>query len=169
MSFTIANPGREDAAIAMKWLGHEQDGRSGREFAYVVPAGQTYSPGTADWEALFSEDWGAVLVSSSSPSIVVQSETASYRTKLVLANPTDIAVLAVVRLYAAEGRLIGSHEVSLPPLGMAQISRVASALGAPYLELGRISVSTPTPGGLVAAYASVIDNESNDPRTVLPR
>jgi hypothetical protein len=35
--------------------------------------------------------------------------------------------------------------------------------------VGRISVSTATPGGLVAAYASVIDNVTNDPRTLLPR
>lgn len=203
-AFTIANAGSEDAAVTLKWLGHEQDGRGGREFAYVVPAGNTVAPGTADWEALFPEEWGAVLVSSSSPSVVVQSETASwfgagtvgqalpafgpgdfagaaaktlapirengsYRTNLVLANPTDTTILAVARLYSAEGTLIGSREVSLPPLGMAQISRVAAALGSSHLELGRISVSTPTPGGLLAAYASVIDNVSNDPRTVLPR
>ena len=203
-SFTIANSGSEDAAVTLKWLGHDQDGRGGREFAYVVPAGRTLSPGTADWEVHFREDWGAVLVSSSSPSVVVQSETASwfgsgtvgqalpsfstrdfagaapkhlapirdnytFRTNLVLANPTDIPVTAVVVLYSAEGHLIGSREVSLPPLGMTQISRVAVELGASHLELGRISVSTPTPGGLVAAYASLIDNVSNDPRTILPR
>jgi hypothetical protein len=34
---------------------------------------------------------------------------------------------------------------------------------------GRVAISTPTPGGLVAAYASVIDNTTNDPRTILPR
>lgn len=203
-SFTIANPGSEDAAVTLKWLGHDQDGRGGREFAYMVPAGRTVSPGTADWEAQFTEDWGAVLVSSSSPSVVVQSEIASwfgsgtvgqalpsfnandfagaapkhlvpirenytFRTNLVLANPTELPVTAVVLLHSAEGIVIGSREVSLPPLGMTQISRVAVELGTPHLELGRISVSTPTPGGLVAAYASLIDNVSNDPRTILPR
>lgn len=203
-SFTIANPGSEDAAVTLKWLGHDQDGSGGREFAYVVPAGRTLSPGPADWEAHFREDWGAVLVSSSSPSVIVQSEVASwfgagtvgqalpsfsasdfagatpkhlapirenytFRTNLVLANPTDMPVIAVALLYSAEGNVIGSREVFLPPLGMTQISRVAVELGAPNLELGRISVSTPTPGGFVAAYASVIDNVSNDPRTILPR
>lgn len=202
--FTIANPSSEDAAVTLKWLGHDQDGHGGREFAYVIPAGQTLAPGTADWEALYGEDWGAVLVSSSSPSVVVQSEIASwfgsgtvgqalpsfnasdfagaapkhlapirenytFRTNLVLANPTDIPVTAVVLLHSAEGNVIGSREVSLPPLGMTQISRVAAALGASHLDLGRVSVSTPTPGGLVAAYASLIDNVSNDPRTILPR
>ncbi len=52
---------------------------------------------------------------------------------------------------------------------MTQINRVGSALGASSLDAGRIAVSTTTPGGLVAAYASVIDNVTNDPRTLLPR
>ena len=52
---------------------------------------------------------------------------------------------------------------------MTQLTRVAAILGVPTLDLGRLAVSTPTPGGLVAAYASVIDNVTNDPRTLLPR
>jgi hypothetical protein len=33
----------------------------------------------------------------------------------------------------------------------------------------RILLSTPTANGAFAAYASVIDNVTNDPRTLLPR
>lgn len=76
--------------------------------------------------------------------------------------------MAHVALFAADGTPIGTRDVDLPPLGMTQISRVASALGAATLDTGRIEVSTPTPGGLVAAYAAVIDNFSNDPRAFLP-
>ena len=95
-------------------------------------------------------------------------ENESFRTNLVLSNPTEIPVTAHVALFAADGTQIGSRDVDLPPLGMTQINRVAAALGATSLDAGRISVSTPTPGGLVAAYASVIDNVTNDPRTLLP-
>jgi hypothetical protein len=76
---------------------------------------------------------------------------------------------AHVALYAAGGTLLGARDIDLLPLGMTQINRVAAALGASTLDLGRISVSTATPGGLVAAYASIIDNSTNDPRTILPR
>jgi hypothetical protein len=96
-------------------------------------------------------------------------ENFTFRTNLVLANPTEIPVTAVVVLYADDGTVIGSRDVPLPPLGMTQICRVAAVLGTPVLELGRLSISTVTPGGLVAAYASTIDNVSNDPRTILPR
>jgi hypothetical protein len=96
-------------------------------------------------------------------------ENGSFRTNLILANPAEIPVTAHVALFAADGTPIGSRDVDLPPLGMTQLSRVAALLGAPTLDLGRISVSTPTPGGLVAAYASVIDNVTNDPRTLLPQ
>ena len=34
---------------------------------------------------------------------------------------------------------------------------------------GRIVLSTPTANGAFAAYASAIDNVTNDPRTLLPR
>lgn len=33
----------------------------------------------------------------------------------------------------------------------------------------RLVVSTPTAGGAVGTYASVIDNTTNDPRTLLAR
>jgi hypothetical protein len=96
-------------------------------------------------------------------------ENALFRTNLVLANATEAPLTAHVVLYAADGTLIGSRDADLPPLAMTQINHVASALGAVTLDLGRIAISTPTPGGLVAAYASVIDNATNDPRTLLPQ
>jgi hypothetical protein len=150
-------------------------------------------------------DYGAILVTSSSANVDVQSETSTpvpsggsvgqalpafspadyasatpktlapvrenalFRTNLVLANPTEIPVTAHVALFAADGTPLGARDVALPPLGMTQLSRVASLLGAAMLDIGRISVSTPTPGGFVAAYASIIDNVTNDPRSLLPR
>jgi hypothetical protein len=53
---------------------------------------------------------------------------------------------------------------------MKQINGVARALGAAgALTGGRIVVSTPTTGGAFAAVASVIENDSGDSRTILPR
>jgi len=204
-NMSLVNPGVSDAAVALKWLGHDMDGRGGSERAYLVTAGQTLALSDEEWEINHSQNYGAILMTSSSPSVFLQSETstyvagggtvgqalgalgeadfagatpkalapiresASFRTNLVLANPTEVPVTAHVVLFAADGTQIGAQDVALPPLGMTQLSRVAALLGAPTLDLGRLSVSTATPGGLVAAYASVIDNVTNDPRTLLPR
>jgi hypothetical protein len=200
--FTLCNSGPTDAAVTFKWLGHDFDGRFGPGTAYVVRAGQVLVPD--EWVS-HPEDYGSILVISSSPALIVQSETstlvpdggtvgqalpamgpadfasttpktlapvrenASFRTNLVLANATETPVTAHVELFAADGTSLGSRDVVLPPLGMTQINSVAASLGATTIDLGRIAVSTPTPGGLVAAYASVIDNVTNDPRTILPR
>ncbi|HVO50567.1 MAG TPA: hypothetical protein VMV60_06215, partial [Thermoanaerobaculia bacterium] len=202
---TLVNPGAADAAVALKWLGHDMDGRGGTERAYVVRAGQTLSLSDEEWELNHQQDYGAILMTSSSPSVFLQSETSTpapsggsvgqalpalgaadyagatpktlapirengaFRTNLVLANPTEIPVMAHVVLFAADGTQLGTQDVALPPLGMTQLTRAAALLGAPALNLGRISVSTPTAGGLVAAYASVIDNVTSDPRTLLPQ
>ncbi len=202
---TLVNPGAADAAVTLKWLGHDMDGRGGAERAYLVRAGQTMELPEEEWEISHPQNYGAILVTSSSPSLFLQSETStsvsgggtvgqalpafgpadyagatpkvfapireneSFRTNLVLANPTEIPVTAHVALFAADGTAIGSRDVDLPPLGMTQFNHVAAILGAATLDTGRISVSTSTPGGLVTAYASVIDNGTNDPRTLLPQ
>jgi len=202
--FTLSNPGTTDAAVTLKWLGHDTDGRGGHETAYVVRAGQTLVPDEGTWSANFPENWGAIFATSSSPALIMQSETStpvpgggtvgeslpavasanligsaarsiapvrddiSFRTNLVLANAVEFPITVQVALFAADGAPAGSRDVPLPPLGATQINRVAAALGASGLEAGRLSLSTPTPGGLFAAYVSVIDNVSNDPRAFLP-
>lgn len=71
---------------------------------------------------------------------------------------------------AETGAALGSRRYALPPLGMTQVARVARDLGAAGDVAGaRLVLSTPTAGGAFAAYASVIDNVTNDPRTLLPR
>ncbi|MBL8113235.1 MAG: hypothetical protein JNK60_10145, partial [Acidobacteria bacterium] len=58
----------------------------------------------------------------------------------------------------------------LPPLGMMQVGRVVRDLGiVANVKGARLVLSTPTTDGAFAAYASVIDNVTNDPRTLLPR
>jgi hypothetical protein len=53
---------------------------------------------------------------------------------------------------------------------MTQVTRVARELGVSANVSGaRLVLSTPGAGGAFAAYASVIDNLTNDPRTLLPR
>lgn len=204
-ALTLASGGAGDALVTLAFLGHDVDGRGGYEKSLLVHTGTTaVFPDVVG--SLFgrTEDFGAILATSSSADVAVESETstpfsggtvgqalpafgpadfagataktlapirenASFRTNLVLANATETPLTAHVALFAADGTPLGSRDVDLPPLGMTQINHVGASLGAPTLDLGRIAVSTSTPGGLVAAYASVIDNTTNDPRTILPR
>ena len=49
------------------------------------------------------------------------------------------------------------------------LSGVVTALGAPDGTANAVlTVSTTTPGARIATYAAIIDQKTNDPRTVLP-
>ncbi|MBK9063855.1 MAG: hypothetical protein IPL89_11775 [Acidobacteria bacterium] len=111
----------------------------------------------------------ADLIGAAPRSIVPVRDDSQFRTNLVLSNATELFVTVHVGLFDVSGALLGSRDVNLFPLSATQIGGVGWALAGASVNLGRISVSTPTPGGLVAAYASVIDNVTNDPRTILPR
>jgi acetyl-CoA carboxylase beta subunit len=64
------------------------------------------------------------------------------------------------------GVTVGTRRATLPPLGMTQVTLADLVTAA--LPAGQIVVSMPTTGGLFAAYATTIDNGTNDPRTLLP-
>jgi hypothetical protein len=103
-------------------------------------------------------------------SLLAIRDDARARTNLVLANATEAALDVTVTLVSEAGAALGTAIVTLPPLGMKQINGVARALGAAGgITNGRVVVSTPTTGGALAAIASVIENDSGDARTILPR
>ena len=75
-----------------------------------------------------------------------------------------------IELDGADGSSLDSVRIRLHPLEMRQINDVARALGAPDgFRDGRLRLSTPTANGAFAAFASEIDNGTNDPRTLWPR
>ena len=103
-------------------------------------------------------------------SILAIREDESFRTNLILANATESQVDVDVVLVADSGTSLGTQRVSLPPLGMTQVPRVVRALGvSANLTGARLVLSTTNPGGAFAAYAALIDNTTNDPRTLLPK
>lgn len=102
--------------------------------------------------------------------IAAVRENGSFRTNLVLANATEGPLSVDVALVSEAGATLGSRRFELLPLGMTQVSRVVRELGvSSSLSGARLVLSTPTSGGAFAAYASVIDARTNDPRTLLPR
>jgi hypothetical protein len=102
-------------------------------------------------------------------SIVAVREDASFRTNLILCNVSASPIDVTASLMSASGTVLGSRTYSLPPLGMTQVTRVVRDLGVPADTTGaRLDLSTTSDSGAFAAYASVIDNATNDPRTLLP-
>ena len=71
----------------------------------------------------------------------------------------------MARLILDSGAVVTGKRYPLPVLGMIQITKVVRDLGIGDVVDGRLAISTPTSGGLFGAYASVIDNVTNDPRT----
>lgn len=111
-----------------------------------------------------------LIRAGSSKTILGIREDGGFRTNLILANGTNAAIDVAVQLFDTAGFLIGSRTVSLPALGMTQVSRVVRDLGvSANVTSARLVLSTPTAGGAFAAYAAAIDNVTNDPRTLLPR
>ena len=103
-------------------------------------------------------------------SLLAIREDAQARTNLVLANATSASLDVTLTLVSDAGAALGTKVVTLPPLGMTQLNSVAHLLGATgALTGGRIVVSTPTTDGAFAAMASIIENDSGDARTVMPR
>jgi hypothetical protein len=139
----------------------------------LVVLGQTSTPG---FGGTFGQSVSAMegqdLISFGKPrTIVAVRDDASFRTNLILCGTAEFVSVDVdVSLISPDGTTLGTRRYRLPPFGMIQVSRVARELGATGdLNGARLDLSTPTAGGSFAAYASVIDNVTNDPRTLLPQ
>jgi uncharacterized repeat protein (TIGR01451 family) len=138
----------------------------------VRAAAQTSTPG---FGGTFGQNVPAAmpadLITGGTPrSILAVREDASFRTNLILANATEAALDVDVQLISADGAVLASKPYPLASLGMTQVTRVVRDMGiAANLSGARLVISTPTTSGAFAAYASAVDNVTNDPRTLLPR
>ncbi len=94
-------------------------------------------------------------------------DDASFRTNLVLANASAAAAHVDLTLLDGNGFVLGVRGADLPPLGMTQVGNVVSTIAGGPASAATLTVSTSTAAVQIAAYASVIDNVTNDPRTVI--
>ncbi len=203
---TISNWGALEAQFTLKFLGNNQDGRSGPEHSYVLGVGQaitfndvlqsvfeipngfgalllssvssslsmlgqTYTPGAGGTygqtvPAACPHDW----ISEGTPNyILAVRQDAAFRTNLILANTTQQLLDVDVVLVNDQGDILGQKRYTLFPLGMTQVVGIIGDLGwKDPIGSAHLRLATPTPGGSFSAYAAVIDNVTNDPRTLLP-
>ncbi len=144
-----------------------------RSSAQLTVLGETWTPGP--WGGTFGQSVPAMadddLIDGRSPrSIVGVREDSSFRTNLMLANASPTSLLTNVALLDSNGVELARKSYTLPPLGMTQVTRVVRDLGvATDVRNGVLLVTTARLDAAFAAYASVIDRTTNDPRTLLPR
>lgn len=108
------------------------------------------------------------LISGAPRAILGVRQNSNFRTNLMLASAVESHVDVDIRLLSPAGGTLASRRVPLGPLSRAQFN-VATDFGISNLDGGVLLVSSPTPGALVGAYASVIDSVTADPRTLLPQ
>jgi PKD repeat protein len=87
-----------------------------------------------------------------------------YRTNVGLVNASSEPVTALLELKGSDGTILGSVPVTLPPGSFRQqaLTALFAAQGIGSLTSGTLKVTASTTNGLFA-YASIIDNESQDP------
>ncbi len=89
-----------------------------------------------------------------------------FRTNVGFLNPSNAGVdITLTLIEGSTGAKLGTGQVSLAGLGQSQISDIFSSLGKPYATTssGIVEFSASSP---VFAYATIIDNVSDDPTYV---
>lgn len=90
----------------------------------------------------------------------------SYRTNLGLVEASGNAVQVQVRFYDANGTKLLEVRVALLAGEHLQINEILKKNGVMDLDIGRAEVEVLDGDGMITAYASVIDNLTNDPLLV---
>src|SRR5262249_41096511 len=95
-------------------------------------------------------------IDASPRTILGVGENDSSRTNLVLANTTPAPVFITIQLVNDSGAMLASRVLTLAPLEMTQLTRVVRFFLGVMSDVrgARLVLSTPTPGGRFAAYAS---------------
>ncbi len=120
-----------------------------------------YLPGVRAGSALSADD--------NQTGVLYQiKSTGAFRTNVGFTNFSDAPCDAVVTLHGADGGELGSPVTvsEIPAGGWKQVNRIFQAAGVAECPIGYAVVRPVTPGCLVWAYASVVDNGSGDPTTI---
>jgi len=110
----------------------------------------------------------AEAIGSSPKAIAGVRQDSSFRTNLVLANMKESDASLTVVLLMQDGTTATQQTVTLGPLGFRQLN-LANDLGVTNMVGGSLLVSCSTSACQVAAYASLIDQTTADPRTIVAK
>jgi hypothetical protein len=110
----------------------------------------------------------AALAAGQEGHLIQLSETDHSRTNLGLASISPAPITVTATLYRSTGERLGAMQLGVPPFGSVQVNQIIAKLGAAPVDDAYAVVHSDTPGARYYAYASVVDNVSRDPLTVLP-
>jgi hypothetical protein len=133
--------------VTSKTYNQTPAGTFGDAFA-GVPLAQGFGPGQSAWLTGLSQS---------------VSDTTGFRTNIGVVNAGPHWVQVAVALYASDGTWLGTRTVSLLAYQFQQLDRVFAGLAPGGVDGGYALVSSDTPGAVLFAYASVIDNATGDP------
>ncbi len=135
----------------------------------VVVQAQTSTPGNG---GTYGQSVPAIsrsgAIGTSPRAICGIRQDAGYRTNIVLVNLAEQAAQIDLDLLSPTGSVLASRQETLGPLGFRQLN-VANDLRISNLAGGTLVLSSKSSLTPFAAYASVIDNRTADPRTLLPQ
>ncbi len=102
--------------------------------------------------------------------LIQLENTAAHRTNVGLISSTAAPTTARIDLFLADGTAVGTRVVELAPFGFAQVNDLFDSLDTVFVRTSLLDsvgdafavVSTSTVGASICAYASVIDNATND-------
>jgi len=114
-------------------------------------------------DSAFSLNVPAYLIQLSSSS----DATSGYRTNIGVVNLSPVEIPVDIELFNASGLGLGHIYLNIAPWGYLQQGRVFAGVGAEGTEDGFAVVRTSAQDGRFLAYASVVDNQTNDP-TYIP-
>lgn len=98
--------------------------------------------------------------------LVFGTENADMRYNVGCVNADSTAVVIRFELFAADGTLLGTEQLTLSPWSNDQINRIFDA----YQPVtGYVDFWSLTPSGKSYCYGSVLDNVTSDPMTVPPQ
>jgi hypothetical protein len=135
----------------------------------VLVTARTYNQSTSGTfgQYLPGADAGQALASGQLGVLPQIKNTADFRTNVGFVNLGSSSCTMRVRLYSASGLQLGSAVTrSADPGEWSQINDVYDEAGAGSSNLGMATVEVVSGDGPIWAYASVVDNTSNDPTTV---
>jgi len=111
------------------------------------------------------------LIHAGSPrSILYIREGDGFRSNLILASNANVSTAVDAALVSPAGTTLAAKSYSVPPNGMTQINRIVWDMGVSGPITGaRLVLSSSTPNAAFTAFASVIDEITNDPTAVEAR
>jgi hypothetical protein len=95
------------------------------------------------------------------------ANSANYRTNLGFVEGSGVPVQLLARLVDGNNNVIQQVTRDLPAYGHLQRS-LTDLFGNVNLADGRVEVEVLSPGGKATAYASVLNNQTNDPLMIFP-